>query len=58
MLKCTLVKMSFSMPSMFIETVAFVSKLFKSSWLFLEISRYNVFMHDAKAAANMSSGTQ
>ena len=57
MLKCTSVKISFSMPSMFIFTFAFVSKFLSPSWLFLAINRNSVFMHEAKAAAKMSSGT-
>ena len=39
-------------------TVDVVTKLLSPSWLFFAIKRYSVFMHEARAAANMSSGTQ
>jgi hypothetical protein len=46
------------MPSMFILTMAFVSKFLRFNWLFLAIKRNSVLMHEANAAAKMSYGTQ
>jgi hypothetical protein len=46
------------MPSTFIITLAMVSKFLSPNWLFFAIKRNSVVMHEAKAAANMSSGTQ
>ena len=58
MLKCIFVKISLSSPSALIFRVDLVSRFLRFNLEFRAIRRNNVFMHEAKDAAKISSGTQ